>query len=74
MVILALIGCVAEAVIGLIIMIRLRGVRMAFYQDFGARTCARVSTYILRFAAHYDEYRNSRLVRSVDISRDVVWC
>jgi hypothetical protein len=45
-----------------------------FYSDYGFRSySARISNYIIRFVSHYDEYVNSRLVRSVDLN-DVVWC
>lgn len=33
----------------------------------------RISIYILRFVGHYDEYQNSRLVRSVPLSA-IPWC
>lgn len=47
---------------------------MPFYSDFGFRVYApKVSNYILTFARHFDQYVNSRLVRSVDLN-DVVWC
>lgn len=47
---------------------------MSFYSDYGFRAYApRVSNYLLTFARHYDEYRNSMLVRSVDLN-SVRWC
>lgn len=45
-----------------------------FYSDFGVRTYrTTVSNYILRFAAHFDQYVNSRFVRSVGYDQ-IVWC
>jgi hypothetical protein len=45
-----------------------------FYSDYGFRAYApKISNYILRFAQHYDEYRNSFLVRTVSLD-SVCWC
>jgi len=47
---------------------------MSLYSDISFRACeTRVSNYLLRFSGHFDQYRNSRLVRSVPLSA-VVWC
>lgn len=45
-----------------------------FYADWGFRAYTpRLSHYILRFVAHYDEYAGSRFIRTVSYD-DVVWC
>lgn len=45
-----------------------------FYQEFGFKAYApTVSTYILRFVSHFDIYRNSRLVASIDYAQ-IPWC
>lgn len=45
-----------------------------FYSDYGIVFYrARVSNYILRFASHFDQYVNSRFVRSVGYDA-IVWC
>lgn len=45
-----------------------------FYSDYGFRVYApRLSNYIIRFARHFDQYTNSRLIRSVDYAQ-IVWC
>jgi hypothetical protein len=43
-----------------------------FYSDYRVLT-AHLSNYILRFVGHYDQYVNSKFIRSVDYS-NVVWC
>jgi hypothetical protein len=45
-----------------------------FYSDYGVRHYAvHLSNYTLRFRYHFDQYINSRFVRSVSYD-DVVWC
>jgi hypothetical protein len=45
-----------------------------FYSDYGVRTYRpRLSNYLLRFAAHYDQYVNSCFVRTVDYNQ-ITWC
>jgi hypothetical protein len=44
------------------------------YTDFDRLRSARhASNYILRFVSHFDQYVNSRLVRSVGYEQ-IVWC
>lgn len=46
-----------------------------FYSDIHREPLrTRVSNYFLSFARHIDVYRNSVLVATIDIERDVVWC
>lgn len=45
-----------------------------FYSDYGIRAYApKISNYILRFASHFDQYVNSRLVRSIGYD-EITWC
>jgi len=45
-----------------------------FYSDYGVRAYRpRQSNYMLRFVAHFDQYVNSRFVRSVGYDQ-IVWC
>lgn len=45
-----------------------------FYSDYGVRVYRpRLSNYMLRFAAHFDQYRNSTFVRSVGYD-EICWC
>jgi hypothetical protein len=44
------------------------------YADYTKHRSARhASNYILRFVSHFDQYINSRLVRSVGYEQ-IVWC
>lgn len=44
------------------------------YADYSKhRSALRASNYILRFASHFDQYVNARLVRSVGYDQ-IVWC
>jgi hypothetical protein len=44
------------------------------YADYTKHRSARhASNYILRFVSHFDQYVNSRLVRSVGYEQ-IVWC
>jgi hypothetical protein len=45
-----------------------------FYSDYGVRVYqTRASNYILRFAAHFDQYLNARFVRSIGYD-EICWC
>lgn len=45
-----------------------------FYSDYGVRFYRpRLSNYILRFVAHFDQYVNGSLVRTVGYDQ-IVWC
>jgi hypothetical protein len=45
-----------------------------FYSDFGVHVYrAHISNRVIAFARHFDQYRNSAMVRSVDLN-DIVWC
>lgn len=45
-----------------------------FYSDFGVTVYRpHISNYILRFVSHYQQCRNSQIVRMVSYD-DVVWC
>jgi hypothetical protein len=45
-----------------------------FYSDFGVHAYkTKVSHYMLTFARHFDQYENSRLIRSVDYGQ-IPWC
>lgn len=45
-----------------------------FYADYAApRKAQPASNYILRFVSHFDQYVNSRFVRSVDYAQ-IPWC
>jgi hypothetical protein len=47
---------------------------MAFYSDIRREPLrTRVSNYLLTFSRHFDIYRNSRLVASVDYGQ-IPWC
>jgi hypothetical protein len=44
------------------------------YADYSKHhSTAPASNYILRFVSHFDQYVNSRFVRSVDYAQ-IVWC
>jgi hypothetical protein len=43
------------------------------YADYAASRARPASNYILRFVSHFDQYVNSRFVRTVDYAQ-IVWC